>query len=109
MFDAQFGQHGRAVNSTNASPRPNAIFVSGLILGEESVENILNLPEDTRARVDLDRSRIKVVTNKMGSAEEGGGRWWLRVVLTCRLQIPCNDQGFLGPLNLEIRVYIQDT
>lgn len=83
MFDAWIRQHRRAATTNDASPRPNARFLFCLMLDEESIENILKLPEDPRAPVDYVSSWVKVVTTRVRSAEEGGGgRWWLRVGVT---------------------------
>lgn len=84
MFEAWIRQHHRAATSTtSASPRPNARFLFCLMLDDESIENILELPENPRAPADRGSSWVKVVTNRARSAEEGGGgRWWLRVGVT---------------------------
>lgn len=83
IFDAWIRQHRRAApTTTNASPRPrpNARFLFCLMLDEQSLKNILELPEDPRALTERGSSWVKVVTNRVRSAEEGGGgRWWLRV------------------------------
>lgn len=85
MFDAWVSQHRcAAATTTNASPRPNSRFLFCLMLDEESIENISGLPEDPRAPVDYGSSWVKVVTDRVRSAEEGGGsgRLWLRVGVT---------------------------
>ncbi|KAI7779986.1 hypothetical protein LA080_000199 [Diaporthe eres] len=81
--DACIGwQHNRAATTTNASPGPIARFLLYLMLDEERIENILGLPEDP-ALVDYGGSWVKLVTNRVGSAEEGGGgRWWRRAGAT---------------------------
>ncbi|KAK1963100.1 hypothetical protein LY78DRAFT_660628 [Colletotrichum sublineola] len=82
VFDAWIGRHRRAATIGNGtSPSPNARFLFALMLDEESIENILELPEDPRAPVYRCTSWVKVITNRVRSAEEGceGGRWWLRV------------------------------
>lgn len=83
MFDAWIRQHRRAATTTSAYPRPNARFLFCLMLDKESIENILELPEHPRGPVDYGSPWVKVVTNRVRSAEEGGGgRWWLRVGVT---------------------------
>lgn len=80
MFDAWIKQHRRAATTSSACSRPNGRFLFCLMLDEQSIDDILELPEDPRAPVDYGSSWIKVVTNRVRSSEEGGGgRWWLRV------------------------------
>ncbi|KAH7117348.1 hypothetical protein EDB81DRAFT_243200 [Dactylonectria macrodidyma] len=87
-FDAWIRQHRRPI--TSSRPKPNARFLFCLMLDEESLENILALPEDPRAppnygATDEDEGEgwVKVISNRMKSEEQGGGgRWWLRVGIT---------------------------
>ncbi|KAK7413097.1 hypothetical protein QQX98_008045 [Neonectria punicea] len=88
-FDAWIRQHRRPL-ITGTYPEPNARFLFCLMLDEESLENILALPEDPRSPVNYGASDedegegwVKVISDRMKSEEEGGGgRWWLRVGIT---------------------------
>jgi hypothetical protein len=82
MFDAWIRDHRRT--TTTASLSPNSRFLFCLMLDEESIENILELPEDPRRRVfDYGASWVKVISNKVKTIEGGpSNRWWLRVGVT---------------------------
>ncbi|KAH6962333.1 hypothetical protein BKA56DRAFT_679150 [Ilyonectria sp. MPI-CAGE-AT-0026] len=88
-FDAWIREHRRPVVA-GTRPKPNARFLFCLMLDEESLENILALPEDPRAPANYGASDenegegwVKVISDRMKSEEEGGGgRWWLRVGIT---------------------------
>lgn len=85
MFDAWIRQHRRAPTTT-ARPCPNARFMYCLMLDQETIDNILALPEDPHARrgghvaseEDEGKLWVKMITNR---AKSEGGRWWLRVGL----------------------------
>ncbi|KAI8648700.1 hypothetical protein NCS57_01482200 [Fusarium keratoplasticum] len=89
-FDGWIRQHRRP--ATSLYPEPNARFLFCLMLDEESLENILALPEDPRAPVnygygapgeDAGEGWVKVISNRIRSEDEGGGgRYWLRVGIT---------------------------
>ncbi|KAH7113122.1 hypothetical protein B0J13DRAFT_574742 [Dactylonectria estremocensis] len=91
-FDAWIRQRRRPF--TTAYPVPNARFLFCLMLDDESLENILALPEDPRAPANYGGAAdeddeggegwIKVISNRMRSEEEEGesGRYWLRVGIT---------------------------
>ncbi len=84
-FDAWITQHRRPV--TGRSPERNTRFLFCLMLDEESLENILALPQDPYAPIsssaydeDEGECHIKVISNRIKSEQEGGGgRYWLRV------------------------------
>ncbi|KAH7174914.1 uncharacterized protein B0J16DRAFT_186010 [Fusarium flagelliforme] len=59
---------------------PNGRFCFCLMLDQESIDNILAMPDDPRTPLKLDRQKllrwVKVVTNE---TMRDGRRWWLRV------------------------------
>ncbi|KAG8164243.1 hypothetical protein KVR01_006161 [Diaporthe batatas] len=87
MFDVWIRDHRRAATTANASLRPNDRFLFCLMLDEESMENILELPEDPRRRnFDYGASWVKVISDTVNTTEEGvSERWWLRVGVTDHL------------------------
>ncbi|RNJ58810.1 hypothetical protein D7B24_004175 [Verticillium nonalfalfae] len=82
-FDIWIRQHRRP--TTSSVPERNSRFNFCLMLDEESLENILAMPEDPYAPANsIARSEgegwVKLVSNRMRSEDEGGGgRYWLRV------------------------------
>lgn len=85
-FDAWIRDHRRAAAATTASGRlrPNSRFLFCLMLDEESIENILELPADPRRRnFDYGASWVKVISSTVRTTEGGAReRWWLRVGVT---------------------------
>jgi hypothetical protein len=84
QFDAWIRQHQSP--ATTAYPKPNGRFTFCLMLDEQSLDNILGLPEDPVDPLNHSRGRyatsgwVKVIANRMKSEEEKGeGRYWLRV------------------------------
>lgn len=85
-FDTWIRQRRRPA-TTNAPWRPNGRFLFCLMLDQESIDNILALPEDPYAPAAFSTSSeeggegwIKVISNSMRWEEERSSeRWWLRV------------------------------
>ncbi|KAM0275932.1 hypothetical protein ACHAQH_007274 [Verticillium albo-atrum] len=88
-FDAWIAQHRRPATATDASHKLNSRFLFCLMLDQESIDNILALPEDPRAPIDHGvpkngegKGWVKVITDDSMPEGKGGGRWWLRVGIT---------------------------
>jgi hypothetical protein len=95
-FDAWITQHRRPV--TARSTETNTRFLFCLMLDEESIDNILALPQDPYAPTNFrahdeeeDECYVKVISNRMKTEEEygGEGRYWLRVGIRDFLFLVC--------------------
>lgn len=84
IFDAWIRDHCRAATTARGRLEPNSRFLFCLMLDEDSIDNILDLPADPRRR-NLEHGPlwIKVISNEVRTTEAGASeRWWLRVGIT---------------------------